>query len=410
MNKNQLVLLMVVAAVVGGIGYNLSKKEKATWTDSAQKMGEKLLTTLKVEDINNVESITIKSTAGSLSLAKKGDVWGVPDRGDYPANYETLHSFLMKMFELKVSQPVKATAGQLERLELLPPEKGTNGGGGTVVELKDKSGKVITSLTLGKKVIKESGAASPMGGGGSFPVGRYVQVGNDLKSVALVSESFASIEPKAEDWLDKDFLKIEKIRSISVTHAQATNNWKIIRDTEAGEWKLQDAKGEEKLDTSKTSGFNWLLSSGSFADVGSASVKPEDSGLDKPIVAKLQTFEDFSYEVKLGKAQPDGRYYVQFTTSANIAKERSPGKDEKPEDKDKLDKEFKDKVTKSQEKLKKERFHDKWVYLVDKYTVENLLKERRELLAEKKDESKKDDSKKAPRLSAPDPLDIEFPK
>ena len=83
MNKNQLVLLMVVAAVVGGIGYNLSKKEKATWTDSAQKMGEKLLTTLKVEDINNVESITIKSTAGSLSLAKKGDVWGVPDRGDY---------------------------------------------------------------------------------------------------------------------------------------------------------------------------------------------------------------------------------------------------------------------------------------------------------------------------------------
>ncbi|MBI1841848.1 MAG: DUF4340 domain-containing protein [Verrucomicrobia bacterium] len=409
MNKNQLILLVVVAAVVGGIGYSLSKKEQATWTDPSSKMGQKLLSDLKVDDVNNVESVTIKSSTGSLSLAKKGDVWGVPDRGDYPANYENLQSFLMKVFELKVAQPVKATGGQLERLELLPPDKGTNGGAGTLVEFKDKSGKILTTLTLGKKVSKESGAASPMGGG-SYPVGRYVLAGSDTKNVALVSETFANIEPKAEDWLDKDFLKIEKLRSLAVTHPQATNSWKISRETEAGEWKLQDAKGEEKLDTSKTSGFNWLLSSGSFADVAGPAVKPEDTGLDKPVVAKLETFEDFAYEVKLGKAQPDGRHYVQFKTSAAIAKERAPGKDEKPEDKEKLDKEFKEKTKKAEEKLKKEKFHDKWVYLVDKYTVENLLKERREFLAEKKDETKKDDAKKAPRPGAPELLEPQFPK
>ena len=66
------------------------------------------------------------------------------------------------------------------------------------------------------------------------------------------------------------------------------------------------------------------------------------------------------------------------------------------EDKDKLDKEFKDKTQKMAEKLKKEQFHDKWIYLFDHYAMDNLLKKRVELMAEKKDETKKDDAPPKP--------------
>ena len=34
-------------------------------------------------------------------------------------------------------------------------------------------------------------------------------IGNDLQSVALVSEAFNNVEVKAESWLNKDFIKVE---------------------------------------------------------------------------------------------------------------------------------------------------------------------------------------------------------
>jgi hypothetical protein len=43
-------------------------------------------------------------------------------------------------------------------------------------------------------------------------------------------------------------------------------------------------------------------------------------------------------------------HYMQVAVSGNFRKERTPGKDEKPEDKEKLDKEFKDKLAKHEEK------------------------------------------------------------
>lgn len=381
MNKKQLILLIVIGVVVGGVGISLSRKEQATWKESAQKMGDKLVQGL---DVNAVESLSIKSASGSVSLAKKSDVWSVSDRSDYPANFGSIHDFLIKLLELKVAQPVKAGAGQLARMELTSPDKGTNSG--TLVELKDKSGKTLQSLILGKKVMKDSPAGGGGFGGGSFPVGRYVMVGGDPKTVSQVSEAFDRIEPKASEWLDKDMLKVEKIRSVSFTALQETNSWHVTRETENGEWKLEGAKAEEKLDAGKTSGLNYALNSPSFHDVAGSDIKPDQSGLDKPQVVKLETFDKFAYTVKIGKTDAEGRVYVQFTTTADLPKERVAGKDEKPEDKTKLDKEFQDNLKKSQEKLKKEQFHDKWVYVMDKWSVESLIKERRELLAEKKAE------------------------
>ena len=80
----------------------------------------------------------------------------------------------------------------------------------------DKSGKAIRSVVLGAKSMKQSGSDSAFGGG-SWPDGRYVMVGADIQTVALVTEPFSNVEAKPEEWLNKDWFKVEKIKSISFT-------------------------------------------------------------------------------------------------------------------------------------------------------------------------------------------------
>src|SRR5258708_11532783 len=158
----------------------------------------------------------------------------------------------------------------------------------------------------------------------------------------------------------------------------------MTRETESGEWKLADAKLAEQLDSAKTSALSNPLNAPSFVDVSTGAMS---ANFDKPTMITLDTFENFTYTVKVGQKTNDD-YPLTVVVTAQIPIERTPGKDEKPEDKTKLDKEFKDKQTKFEEKLKQEKGYEKWVYLVSSWTVDPLLKERAQLLAEKKEEPK----------------------
>ena len=74
-------------------------------------------------------------------------------------------------------------------------------------------------------------------------------------------------------------------------------------------------------------------------------------GLEQPTKATIRTAAGFTYVVKLGQADGDN-YPLQVSVSAELKEQREPGKDEKSEDKAKLDKEFSDQLAKQEEKLK----------------------------------------------------------
>ena len=208
----------------------------------------------------------------------------------------------------------------------------------------------------------------------------------------MVSDPLDNLEPNAEHWLNKDFFKIEKPRSIAVTFQHATNSWKLARETEGGELKLDGPKPGEALDSGKVSGVSNPFSSPSFNDVA-VGIKPEEVGLDKRTTVAVETFDGFAYTIKVG-AKTNENYYLTLSVAGNFAKERTPGKDEKPEDKTKLDKEFADKLKKLEEKLAQEKAFEPWTYQVAGWTVDSVLKERAQLMVEKKDE-KKDEKKEA---------------
>ena len=388
MNRKQLLILIVLLVVIGGAGLKYLQKDKAEFASSGGALGQKLLDTFQVNDVAQVVITHDKST---VTLVKQDDLWRVRERQDYPANFTTVGDVIRKASDLKVVQSEQIGASQLARMELVEPGKGE--GSGTLVDFKDKGGKTIRAMLLGKKQVRKSDTPSPFGGGGDFPVGRWITTSAKPGVASLVSETFNEAEPKAEQWLDKEFFKVEKVRAVSLTTTNATNSWRIARETEAGDWKLADVRAGENVDTNKLSALGSVLANPSFNDVVAADAKPEDTGLKTPSVLKVETFDGFTYTARVGKKTGDeSALHFALTVTAEIPAARAPGKDEKPEDKDKLDKEFGEKKKKLEEKLAQEKKFEKWTYLVSKWSVDSALKDRGEWMVEKKDPAKPGDA------------------
>jgi len=378
MNRNQFVILLVLVAALGAAGLIIHQRGQQSWHDSGQPIGRKLLPDLPVNDL---AQITIHSGTNELNLAKRDQLWKVRERGDYPANFSQISGLLVKLADLKIAQAEEIGPSQLGRFELLPPGAGANTG--TQVELKDASGKTRNLLLLGKKHLRKPAGDNGFGGmdDQGWPDGRYVMAGNGAKTVAVVSETLEDVQPKAESWLDQAFFTIEKPRSIDVQFPEATNSWKLVRASGTNDWQLADAKASEKLDSAKISSVTSPFSSPGFHDVLSPDTKPEVSGLTNVTVVKVETFDGFNYTVKLGPKRNED-FPAAVTVAANLPFARAVGKDEKPEDKTKLDADFKDRQKKLAEKLADEKKFEGWVYLLPAYKVEPLLKTRSQLMAE----------------------------
>jgi hypothetical protein len=397
MNSKQFKLLIGAFFVICGLGVILLTRDRGSWQQDGKEMGAKVFAEFP---LNEVTAITITGESNTLNLAKVGEgtdsKWTVADRAGSPANFETISDLLRKTWELKVLRSIKVGASQLASLELGEPGKGK--GAGTLLVFKGKDGKELHRLLLGKQHVRDSGQQSSPFGGGSFPDGRYVMPDGKADSVVLVQEPFSSVALEASSWLERDFFKVEKIKSIAVT---TTNSWKVSRESETGEWQLAEAKEGEKLDTAKTGSFNYALSSPSFEDVV-VDPKPDELGLTTPQRVVLETFDGFTYTVDAGKKEGDESYFVKLDVQANLAAERTPGADEKPEDKERLDKEIKEKQDKLKEKLAQEQALGKWVYKVSNWTLNSVLKDRSELL--KKEVPK---SEPIPPLIEPPPAEVQ---
>lgn len=396
MNRNQLTLLIVLGLAIGGIALLISRRDAASFQSSAPQLGRKLLPNFP---LNDVAQIAIKQSTNELVLNRTDEDWKVRERYDYPAKFSTVGDFLRKVWDLKAVRTEQVGPSQLSRLELLDPGKGA--GSGTLIEFKDKSGKAVGSVLLGKPHLRKPETPSPMGGSEGFPDGRYLLVLNGPKDVALVTETFSEVDLKPDRWLNKDFFKVEKLKSISVTHTNATNSWKLTREVENGEIKLADAGPAEQLDAGKSAPLGNALSAPSFTDVVSPQAAAAETGMDRPILARIETFDGLIYDMKVGNKTSDENYFFSISVTANPPKERTPAQDEKPEDKDRLDKAFKESIAKLEEKLKQEKGFEKWTYLVSKWTVDPLLKERKDLLSEKKDESKSETPAPPTQLTPP---------
>jgi hypothetical protein len=378
MNLKQLGILLAAVVIIGGAGLVIHNRQKSSWTGGGGDVGKKLLGEFP---FNDVAHIAIKHGTNELNLVKKDELWRVRERGNYPANFSQISEFLLKARDLKIIQTEEIGPSQLARMELAP---GQGSNSAVAVEFNDQAEKPIRTLLLGKKHMRKSPTPSQFEGEEGFPDGRYVAAGTNTHQVALISDPLESADANPDQWLNKDFIRVEKPKSIEVNFPVATNSWKLTRETETGDWKLANTNAGEEIDASKIAGVTSPFSSPTFTSV-LPGAKLDESSTNKPTVVKIETFDGFNYTIQVGgKTNED--YLVTVSVTANPASERVAGKDEKPEDKARLDKQFKDAQQKLADKLKQEQSYQQWTYVVPGWTVEPVLKERAELLAEKKTE------------------------
>ena len=400
MNGKQLGLLLGLLILLGGAGL-LVEHNRNQGSTNAPGAGGKLLG--ENFPVNDVWHITIKQGTNELNLVKEGeqDLWRVQERKDYPANFSQISDLLLKAKDLKIVESDEVTAADLPELQLAAGQ-GTNAS--VTLDLKDKDGKIIRSVILGKPHVGKSAQRAPDGSSSVFPNGRYVMLAGDAQHVLLVADALSEIEPKAESWLNKDFFKVERPKAVAVSYPDATNSWKISRDEESGTWKFLDPAAGERPDTNKLAGVSSPFMSPSFDDVLTANNSPEATGLDKPTVVTVDTFDDMTYVVKIGKKTGDD-YPLTISVTANFPKERATLPGEKPEDKDKADKAWQDRQKQLDQLFKDATAFENWVYLVPTWNLDTTLKDRKDLMEDKKDESKPADSSSA----APDTKDLTLP-
>jgi len=134
------------------------------------------------------------------------------------------------------------------------------------------------------------------GGGGGYPDGRYVMVGGTSDSVRWFP-SAQQRRSQARLLAQQRLFQSGKGSLGGGDFFQCNHSWKLTRETESGEWKLAEAKLDEKLDSGKASGVSNPLILAKFRGRGDRA-KPEETGLGKPTIATLETFDGFNYTVK----------------------------------------------------------------------------------------------------------------
>lgn len=380
MNSKQLKLLVIIFVCIGVIGALLVVQNNKSWDQGEQSIGGKVMPDFPM---NDVVKLSVENKDGTVTLSKVEDTWRVTDRGNYAADFAKIRELLLSVADVKVLRPMKVGESQLARLELLSPDKGDKSG--TLLSFFGENDKALGTLLLGKQSMRKSESSSF--GGGEFPDGRYLMADGDASRIAQVSETFASVEVEPKNWLDKTFFKVEKLKSAQVEHPDPLNNWSVSRETETGDMVLAGLGEGEELDSSRSYSLKNILSSPSFNDVATSDTTDEDLGMDTPIKASLETFDGFKYEVLVGKANAEDEYPVRVQVSAEIPTERTPGEDEKEEDKADLDKEFADTVKSQQEKLNKEQAFQGHTFWVSKWTVDTLLKPRSDYIKKEEDEA-----------------------
>ncbi len=386
MKRNALLLILLAALIGTAVVVNQSKQKRLGTANTGVKTRERLLPELaSVDTLNTVRQIRIREADKQVNLAMIDGEWRVAERSNYPAAFDKITRTLVSLGEQKIAGTQRIGKSSFGNVKLLAPGDGTPETTGMFMEMMDQKGGLIASVIAGKNVESSGGASSnPFGGGNEQ---RFVRVPKDGDAVWIINDALSEIQTAPQEWIDKSFIDVRKLKSVEITAATPADSWSASRKDENSEFKFPENAIGDALDTAKAGSLATLLSNPTFTDV-----LPKDKAtpefMKNAVSTKLDTFEDFHYEVKLLEVQEGGKNaepknYLTVTVTAEMPKERTPEKDEKAEDKKAKDEAFAANKKALEEKLEHEKKFAGWIYEVPSYTVTTLLKKRSELLREK---------------------------
>jgi Domain of unknown function (DUF4340) len=389
MNKRQIIILWIIALVLGAAVLIVKTNRKdPSKSHTDRTTGQTLFDSFPGAEIATVE---VQGADSSVTLAKKDGKWTVAQRDGYPANTSNVNELIRTLTDLKITRAIEAGPSFAPRFGMDEAAANANERGLTAT-FKDASGKDLAKVSFGKN-IESKPDAGPMEAGA---VGRYIRNHADTSGFYGSTEMFPSLSTEPSRWLDDAFINPEKIKTITVSQPdKADPAWKVTREGEEAEFKLESAAADEVLDTTASSPLKTLFSYARFDDVVPADKLAGRAETAGKRAVTLETFEGFTYTITLTPAKaaaaaapaagtdtpPAGdKVLLAVDVSAELPKERKKEEGEKPEDAKTKDEAFTKRIKTLTEKLEKEKALAGRTFELPKTSVDALLKERAQMV------------------------------
>src|SRR5215831_7755877 len=141
-----LVLLVVTAASVAGAGYAVLSETRIQGPKvgvGAPVFGNLLATA------NDVVTVTVASTAGKFTLARRGDEWVLVEKDDHPVAADKLRRLVAGLADLRLLEAKTRRPERYARLEV--EDVGGKDAKSKEVTLAGANGKPLADLIVGKQ-------------------------------------------------------------------------------------------------------------------------------------------------------------------------------------------------------------------------------------------------------------------
>jgi hypothetical protein len=374
MSRKHVLILLVLVLVIGGIGVTMFKRDSDAWRGPDSRLGERVLPKL---DVSNIAHIHIAHKKEELNIVHQDGVWRVQERGGFPADPALISELTFKAREWKIVQSEPISEAQRPRVDVAAPDAAE--GASTLLEFRDKDGKALATLYLGKKHLGKP-PLQVKGFDKGQPDGRYLVVGANPTTLLVVGDPMNNVEPKPEKWLAKEFARVDRIKRLKVDTGEPSMSYELSREQEMGDWVLAGVRADQTNPSAAVSATNALYQM-AFVDVV-AGMKPEQ--LERPTTITAETFDGWTYTMQVAPKPGDDAhvYFALAVTGEAQRSERKPVKDEKPEEKEKRDKEHEERFKRLEAQLAREKSFAGRVFLVESKTLAPLLRSRSRFIEE----------------------------
>ena len=292
MKIKTLVILLIVLGVLAAAGALIIHLQRSS--SPSGEMGAYLLEQLPA---NEVASIVIETPADTVSLTKKGDLWVVEELFGYPADFPKISGLVRTLKQVKVGRRFESSEKILKRLSLKSPgdSETPKDERGAWIRMKDKEGKPVLGILLGKTRIK--------GKEKKMPDGQYVMLSKGPE-IYLIDTILASFETGPSAWLEKSPVKVDakEIQSISCMGPGGKPvRYRFERSGKDKDLELIDPSTKQKIKKSSLNRLSKALSSLQITDVANPSAPPQSIQEEASPLLKYHLFNGLTYNVYPGK-------------------------------------------------------------------------------------------------------------
>jgi hypothetical protein len=248
------------------------------------------------QQVNEVGTLIVADAKQRLTIQRQGEErWVLKEKADYPVRGDAVKKTVIGLAEMQILEPrsenpelhLKMGVGDLDK----------PGSEAVRVTLRDKAGKDLASLLIGKTKASETTMR---------PAEIFVRKASDTKSWLVHGRIDVKADPMS--WVEKDTLKVVRGRIMAVDIMQPDGAKAEIRrpDPAKEEFELAGLPKDKKAKTSDINGIAGGLEFVNFDDVA----KADQVDFSKAVVTTYRTYDGLVVEIRTVKK--DGKPWVNF--------------------------------------------------------------------------------------------------